>query len=414
MSLDRAVQPRAASRQIGMLGAVAIGLASMIGAGLFVVWAPAAALAGDLLWVAVALAALVATLNALSVARLAARHPVSGGAYAYGRAELTPTAGFVAGWMFLSGKTASAAAIALVVGEHLWPAHASLVAVTVVVGLAALNAGGIRMTAAVSAAIAGCVVLVVLVLLGARAITPSDGATVPLGDPASSWDVVQAAGLVFFAFAGYARMATLGGEVRDASRTVPRAIVVALVAALVLYGAVAVAVVAGLGGAVIGSATPTADLASNAVVRGAVIVAAIVASLGSLIGILAGMSRTALAMARDRELPGPLARVSGAGTPIVAECAVALAAIVAILVVPTASLIAFSSTCVLSYYAIAHGAALRVTTAGRAHAGAIVAALGLLGCVVLVATLAWPGLAIAAGWLAFALIVRSVRHRVQR
>ncbi len=195
---------------------------------------PATAAAGSAVLVALPLAAAIAALNAASTTRLAMRHPVSGGAYAYGRAELGPMAGFSAGFLFLLGKTASVAAIALVGGSYLWPGSERPVAVALVVVLAALNATGVRSTAIVSA-VAAAVVIVVLVAVLGVSLPGADVAR--LAGDARPLGVLPAAGLIFFAFAGYARVATLGEEVRDPVRVLPRAVLLAVAVVFVLSAA---------------------------------------------------------------------------------------------------------------------------------------------------------------------------------
>lgn len=108
-------------RTLGVLDAVVVGLGAMIGAGIFAAPAPAARAAGGALLAALALAALVAYCNAHSSARLAARYPASGGTYVYGRERLGPFWGYLAGWGFVVGKTASCAAMTLTVGAYAWP-----------------------------------------------------------------------------------------------------------------------------------------------------------------------------------------------------------------------------------------------------------------------------------------------------
>ncbi|MBS1906010.1 MAG: amino acid permease, partial [Actinobacteria bacterium] len=100
------------ARRLTLADAVAIGLGSMIGAGVFTVWGPALGAAGSGLMISLVLAGFVAFCNATSSAQLAAVHPVSGGTYAYGRAELGPWWGFIAGWCFVIGKLASCACLA--------------------------------------------------------------------------------------------------------------------------------------------------------------------------------------------------------------------------------------------------------------------------------------------------------------
>ncbi|PPL18850.1 hypothetical protein GY24_09255 [Microterricola pindariensis] len=415
-------------RHLGIPGAISIGLASMIGAGVFYVWAPAAAAAGTGLLIGLLIAAVIATLNALSSAQLAMAHPVSGGAYAYGRALLGQWWGFSAGWLFLAGKTASAGAIALIAGEYLWPGQGRWVAVGAIAVLAIVNALGVRSTARFSGAVVavvlvglgGLVVLVVLWAAGGGRVAASPAPVLPGAD--AGWlGVLQSAGLLFFCFAGYARMATLGEEVREPRRTLPRAILGALAIALGLYAAIGFSVVLVLGPErLAGSSSPLAEVA--AVVTGGsgvssgpnawVLVVSLVAALaclGSLLGILAGLSRTGLAMARDQELPGSLSRVSDRrGSPVVAELVVAVLAMAAVLLLDPARLVGFSATCVLAYYAIAHLAALRQPVAERwLHPSVHV--VGAVGCTLLVFTLPWQGVLTAVVVLVVGLAARGLR-----
>ncbi|MEV7275762.1 APC family permease [Streptomyces sp. NPDC093111] len=400
-------------RSLGVFDAVVIGLGSMIGAGIFVALGPAARAAGTGLLPALAAAAVVAYCNAMASARLAARHPASGGTYVYGRARLGPFWGYLAGWAFVVGKTASCAAMALTVGSYLWPEQAHAVAVAAVVALTAVNYRGLRKSALVTRVL---VALVLAVLAAVVTVSAGAGEADRLGldGDAPTGGVLQAAGLLFFAFAGYARIATLGEEVRDPARTVPRAVPIALGIALCVYAAVAVSVLSVLGAPrLAASAAPLADAARAAGAPWlvpAVTVGAALAALGSLLALILGVSRTALAMARDGYLPAPLAAVHPRfGVPHHAELAVG--AVVALLAA-TADVrgaIGFSSFAVLVYYGIANAAAWTLGPRERP-----LAALGLLGCGVLAfalpmgAVLAGVGV-LAAGTVAYA-VVGAVRR----
>lgn len=344
----------ALKRQLGVTGSIAIGVAAMLGAGVFYVWKPAWERAGDGMLVALALAALVATLNGLVTTQLAISLPVSGGIYSYGRHYRGNFAGFLAGWLFLTGKTASAAAIAYVAASYLLPDYSKLVAVGLVALFSGVVISGIRLAAGVS------IVITTLVISGILWLTlpglGQSGVVAPT-ETALGWGVVQAAGLMFFAFAGYARMATLGEEVKAPKRTLPRAIIGALVIVLSLYTLVAIALWTPLSTAASIPDTPLILLTDGS--PGLVIGLALVASLGSLLAILAGLSRTSLAMARNRELPGPLAHVSPrTGGPLVSELTVAILAIVLIVLTDPLWLVGLSSAGVLVYYAIGHWSAL--------------------------------------------------------
>jgi APA family basic amino acid/polyamine antiporter len=368
-------------RTLGTVDAVTIGLGSMLGAGIFVALAPAAAAAGSQLLVGLAVAAVVAYCNATSSARLAALYPQSGGTYVYGRERLGEFWGHTAGWSFVVGKTASCAAMALTVGYYAWPEYARVVAVLVVVALTVLNVVGVQKSAALTRVIVAVVLAVlatvVVALVSSEAI---DVSRLSFHDMAIG-GVLQAAGLLFFAFAGYARIATLGEEVRDPARTIPRAILIALGVTLLVYAVVATTVLAVLGSAALSSATaPLADAVAAAGHPGlapVVRVGAVVAAVGSLLALILGVSRTTLAMARDRHLPHGLAVVHQRfGSPHRAELVVGVVVAVLAATVDLRGAIGFSSFAVLAYYAIANAAAFTLR-------GKVIPVIGLVGCVVL-------------------------------
>ncbi|MEU7942615.1 APC family permease [Microbispora bryophytorum] len=409
-------------RRLGLTDAVVIGLGSMIGAGIFAALAPAAKAAGSGLLLGLAAAAVVAYCNATSSARLAARYPASGGTYVYGRERLGEFWGYLAGWAFVVGKIASCAAMALTVGSYVWPEQAHAVAAAAVVALTAVNYVGIHKSAWLTRVIVG-VVLAVLAAVVVAGLTSgaADPARLDVGSDATAGGVLQAAGLLFFAFAGYARIATLGEEVRDPARTIPRAIPLALGLTLVVYAAVAVSALAVLGGGGLGDGglgDAVAPLA--AVVREAghpglapvVRAGAAVAATGSLLALILGVSRTTLAMARDRHLPHALAAVHPRfKVPHRAELAVG--AVVAILAA-TADLrgaIGFSSFGVLVYYALANAGAW---TLGP-HEGRpplAVPAVGLAGCLVLAFSLPLSSVVSGAAVLAAGAAVYALRRAV--
>ena len=388
----------------------------MIGAGVFAVFGPAAAAAGSGLLIALAAAAFVAYCNATSSARLAARYPVSGGAYVYGRERLGEFWGYLAGWSFVVGKTASCAAMALTVGLYAWPQHAHAVAVTAVVALTAVNYRGIEKSALLTRTIVAVVLAVLAGVITTVALAGrADHAVLELagGGPAG---VLQAAGLLFFAFAGYARIATLGEEVRDPAHTIPRAIRLALGITLAVYTVVAVALIAALGDGLPGSAAPLADAVraagagwSEPVVRAG----AAIAALGSLLSLILGVSRTGLAMARDGHLPAALAAVHPRyRVPHRAEIAVGAVVAVVAATVDIRAAIGFSSLAVLVYYSIANAAAW---TLDRSPGGRLVAGLGLAGCLLLAAFLP-PASALAGSAVVGlgALIYAATRLRTAR
>ncbi|MFG2949000.1 APC family permease [Streptomyces adustus] len=400
-------------RTLGLGDAVVIGLGSMIGAGVFAALGPAARAAGSGLLLGLALAAVVAYCNATSSARLAARYPASGGTYVYGRERLGAFWGYLAGWSFVVGKTASCAAMALTVGTYLWPGQAHAVAVAAVVALTAVNYGGVQksawLTRSIVAVVLAVLAAVVVACLGSGA---SGAGRLGAGASGGVGGVLQAAGLLFFAFAGYARIATLGEEVRDPARTIPRAVPLALGITLVVYACVAVAVLSVLGPD--GLARAEAPLADAVRVAGApalvpvVRAGAALAALGSLLALILGVSRTTLAMARDRHLPGALAAVHPRfRLPHRAELAVGAVVAVLAATVDLRGAIGFSSFGVLTYYAVANASAW---TLDPAPAARVVPVAGLLGCVVLAFALPWASVAVGAGVLAAGIVLYGVRQ----
>ncbi|MGV9799675.1 APC family permease [Mycobacterium sp. NPDC003449] len=391
--------PGGLQRRLGTGDAVVIGLGSMVGAGIFAALAPAAAAAGTGLLLGLAVAAMVAYCNATSSARLAARYPQSGGTYVYGRERLGEFWGYTAGWSFIVGKTASCAAMALTVGTYLWPDRAHAVAVAAVVALTVVNYTGIQKSALLTRIIVAVVLAVLAAVVVLIAGSPSaDTARLGLGDDVTSGGVLQAAGLLFFAFAGYARIATLGEEVRDPARTIPRAIPIALGIALVVYAVVAVATLSVLGAAGLAAApAPLADAVAAAGAGGwqpVVRAGAAVAALGSLLALILGVSRTTLAMARDRHLPRALAAVHPRfASPHRAEIVVGIVVAILAAFADLRGAIGFSSFAVLLYYAIANASAW---TLGQR----VIPVVGLVGCLVLAFTLPVPsviaGLAVVA------------------
>lgn len=382
-------RPPPLARRLGLGDAVFIGLGSMIGAGVFSAFAPAAAAAGTGLLVGLAIAGFVAYCNAAASAQLAAVHPTSGGTYAYARAEIGPWSGFIAGWAFVIGKLASCAAMALTFAAYAAPAGWERpVAVAAVAALAGVNLLGITRTAQLTRILVTIVLLALAVVVAAgwsqaRAVDFLPGLDVWGG----GYGILQSAGLLFFAFAGYARIATMGEEVRQPARTIPRAIMIALALALVVYAIVALTVLSALGPD--GTASSTAPLADTVAAAGwtwaepIVRVGAAAASLGALLALIAGIGRTTLAMAREADLPPFLAAVHPwSRVPARAEIAIAIIVIAVVAAVDLRGAIGFSSFGVLLYYLIANAAAFRQRGAARRYARALQLAGGV-GCAVL-------------------------------
>jgi APA family basic amino acid/polyamine antiporter len=376
-----AVPPHRLQRVVGIPGAVLLGLGSILGTGIFVSIGIAAGVAGPSVILAVALAAAVATFNGLSSAQLAASHPVSGGTYEYGYRYLNPTLGFTAGWMFLSAKSASAATAALGFGGYVLIAFGYsgeivriVLAVTAVVVLTAVVASGMRRSNRTNTVIVSLTLLALLAFVVAAIPHAFDKAGEHLASSvAAEGDGVRgllhATALMFVAYTGYGRVATLGEEIREPKKSIPKAIVITLLVTMLLYVAVALVAVAAAGAPVLAESTRSAAAPLEMLARGfgvpgiawLVAVGAVTAMLGVLLNLLLGLSRVLLAMSRRGDMPQGLARLEGVhASPRRAVFVVALIVAVLALTGSVKTTWSFSAFTVLVYYALTNLAALRL------------------------------------------------------
>lgn len=396
-------------RELGLPAAVAVGLGAIVGAGIFVVSGIAAGIAGPAFLLSLLIAGGVATANALSSAQLAAVFPQSGGTYEYGYRLLHPWAGFLAGWLFLASKTAAAGTVALGLGEYLAPLLPGLpprtLAILAVGIFTLLNRRGVRRSSGVNLVIVSVTTLT-LAGYAALALPHVRSANLQPFAPHGPASVLEAAALLFFAYTGYARIATLGEEVREPARTIPRAIGLTIAIAIALYLAVALAAVGTVGSAALaGSGAPIALAAERtlgAELGIAVRVAALSAMLGVILSQLLAQSRMVYAMAQRSDMPAALAHVDERhGVP---DRAVLLVGTISAVIAATGALAAVAAAAavtILGYYAITNLAALRLPGAQKRFPDAV-PILGLLGCVLLALfleprTLSVAGLVVGAG-----------------
>lgn len=388
------------SRRLTTVDAVVIGMGSMIGAGVFAVWAPAARAAGSWLLLGLTIALAAAYCNATSSAQLAAQYPTSGGTYIYGRERLGAWPGFLAGWGFVVGKAASVAAMALTVAAYLAPGRQTwwqrLVAVAFVVTLAAVNCLGVTRTARLTRIIVS-VVLAVLVLVAIAMALPGTEGGRPAPGGGGAYGVLQSAGLLFFAFAGYARIATMGEEVIEPKRTIPQAILIALGVTAAVYALMGTLLLVRLGAAAIAATgAPLATAVAGSPLHSMLVVVSFggaLAALGAMLNLMTGIGRTTLAMARHHDLPHWLSVIEPRHqVPRRAEIVLAAVVCVLVLVGDIRTVIGFSSFGVLVYYLIANLAAHTQDGEHRRFPRWL-QVLGAVLCAVLVITLPWQSVA---------------------
>ena len=405
-----------------------MGLSAMLGTGVFVSLGLAAGVAGQAVLVAILLAGGVALCNALNSAQLAASLPVSGGTYEYGYTYLRPWLGFAAGWMFLAAKTASAAAAALGFAGYLLALLGStdhrlinVVAAATVVVLSVVVLGGMRQSLRATWVIVSLTLVSLLVFIVAglpTAMAAGVGRLNPLVE-LSPQGLLEATALVFVAYTGYGRVATLGEEVREPRRTIPRAIVATLAISAALYlGVAAVSLLSigaeGMQAATTGRLAPLETIAQGFTTPGVdrlVALGAMTAMLGVLLNLLLGLSRVLLAMGRRGDMPAALARLNEARTTPYVAVAVSGAVVAGLAVVGNLKTTwSFSAFTVLIYYAITNLAALRLPDARRLY-GRGVAWIGLAACLLLAFWLPWQTTSAGLGLLAVGLVWHVGRQR---
>ncbi|MCC2592692.1 APC family permease [Tessaracoccus sp. OS52] len=408
------------SRRLGVEDAFFIGVASMVGAGVFAVFAPAAAAAGEALLLGLLIAGFVAWCNATSSAQLAAQYPSAGGTYLYGRQRLGQWPGYFAGWSFVIGKTASCAAMAMTFAAYWAPqAWHKPVAIAVVWVLVGINYFGVTRTAQVAKVLVVIALAGLLVALGVGWGSLPIAAASPIAVPAGlgGWyGLLQSAGLMFFAFAGYARIATMGEEVRAPERTIPLAIVSALLVTLVLYAGVAVTLLMLVGSEALATASAPLMLlvASSPWAKAVLVAAALAASAGALLGLLSGIGRTWLAMARNADLPVWFATTHPVHkVPHRVDLVLGGILTLVILLADLRGAIGFSSFGVLLYYFVANVAAHTQDAAYRRYPRWLQVA-GALACLVLVATLPWQSVVAGVVVLVAGVVLRLLRIRAGR
>ena len=403
-----------------MFDAVATGLAAILGAGIFAVIAPAAAIAGPSILISLVIAAFIAFCNALSSAQLAAVFPRTGGTYEFGSRMLGPWWGFGAGWMFLTANTVGPGVIALAFGAYL---HAILgvvpfrvAAVSAVLVMTTLNALGIRRSVRVTDVV---VILSIISLLSVIVIGLPSGQVSNLSPfaPGGVSGILQATALLFFAFTGYSRIATLVEEVRNPQRTIPRATILALGTATLLYLGVGLTAIMVLGAA--GVSASSSPLQSTMVAVGSgigitiVIAGALLTTFNEGVSDLLGVSRVAFAMARKADLPTGMAQMGEDRNPWRSVLFVGAISILVAGLAPFGTAVAVSSFGTLLYYTVTNLSALRLSKERRTFPQ-LLAWAGLVGCVALAFSLALQDVVLGLVILAVGLGYRMIRTRSGR
>ncbi|MGH7577685.1 MAG: APC family permease [Longimicrobiales bacterium] len=402
-------------RDLGLLDAVGIGLGAIVGAGIFVVTGVAAGIAGPAFLLGLLLAGLAATANALSAAQLAAAYPQSGGTFEYGYRVLNPWLGFAAGWLFLASKIAAAGTVALGLAGYVDGLMPGLppraIAVGAIVIFTVLSYFGVRRSSRVNLLIVAASLGALLLFVTAGASSFRSSNLEPFA-PAGWRSVLEAGAILFFAYTGYARIATLAEEVREPQSTIPRAVLITIGGAILLYAAVALVAVGAVGASAMSRSAAPLQIAAAASDRpwlpAVVSLGGVAAMLGVILSQLLGLSRMAFAMARRGDLPRWLQSVHPRyGVPHRAVVVIGAVAAIVAGFGTLAAVAAAAAFTILVYYCITNLAALRMPSEARLYPDAVPVA-GLVTCAVLAISLSVETLLAGIVVLLIGLLLRLV------
>jgi len=392
----------ALKQALSLFDATAISVGAIVGAGIFVVTGIAAGYAGSALVVSMLLAAAVSFFTVISFAELAANYPKEGSVYEYGYQLVSPFAGFATGWMWMLSNTFAGAAVSLTFAYYVTAlipalAYPNIIAAVLCLTFTVLNYHGIRESALINNFLvsAKLVILAFFCIFGLFFVNRSNFVPFVILQPG----VLYGAYFIFFAYGGFARVAVIAEEIRDAKRNVPRAMLLSLAISTVFY------IVVGL--VAVGLAGPAKLATSNSPLKEAISVsgnvgAAFLVSVGGLLATasvlltsIIGVSRMAYAMARRGDLPRTMSRLHMKhGTPHYAICIVGVLMTLLVLFIDLSSVIAISTFAMLFYYASANISALRLAPDKMMYPRTVpmigvATCIGLLGFILFVSAQAW-------------------------
>lgn len=406
-------------RALTLKDAVGVGLGAIIGAGIFVVTGVAAGVSGPAFIVGLIIAGVIASFNGLSSAQLAANYPHSGGTYEYGYQLLSPSFGFSAGWMFLISKLSAAGVVAIGFGSYLHQllpvASPLLISVVAVIFLTIVNLFGIKKAGLLNLVIVTFTLLSLLYLVFSGIPAVEKRNFTPF-TPFGIAGIAEAAALLFFAFTGYARIATLAEEVHRPEKTIPTAVIITIFSAILLYAAVSVVAIGVVGAEQMAASTSPLQVVANALTTPAVstvvTIGASTAMLGVLLSQILGISRMMLAMGRRNDLPPFFQKIHGRYK--VPHLGILFTGLLILILTLTGSfefIVRAASFTILLYYSITNIAALRQPRTEQRY-GRVIPLLGLTGCLVMSVSLPLNVILVGVGLLIAGFLLRFLFHRI--
>ncbi|QED36884.1 amino acid permease [Antarcticibacterium arcticum] len=406
-------------RALGLKDAVGIGLGAIIGAGIFVVTGVAAGISGPAFLVSLLLAGIVAAFNALSSAQLAAVYPQSGGTYEYGYRLLNPGLGFSAGWMFLISKLSAGSVVAIGFGSYFYqlvpigsPLLYSLAAIII---LTIANFFGIKKTGYLNLGIVSITVLS-LVYLVIQGLPEIDSSNFKPFAPFGLSGIAEATALLFFAFTGYARIATLAEEVKDPKSTIPKAVIITIITAIILYALVSFTAIGVIGTEAMANSTSPLQMVANALanteIKIIITIGASTAMLGVLLSQILGISRMMLAMGRRKDLFPVFQRVHNKN--LVPHIGILITGTLITLLTLFGKfeiILSAAAFTILLYYSITNIAALNQPIKDRRY-GQAIPLLGLTGCLTMAFSLDLLVIISGISILLVGFVLRYILHKV--
>ena len=357
-------------RVIGFWEALAINLGAIVGAGIFVIRGIAAGIAGPSAIIAIAIGAVVSIFTGLSFAQLSHAYSSEGGNYEYAKRQLGNYAGVVVGLMFILSSIVGGAVVALSFGSYFASLAGSgigaiAVAVLLIACLGAVNYLGVKSTALTSAALTviKLAILAFFILVGIFYIKPAN--YVPFL-PNGFGSLFEATAFIFFAYTGFARVTTMGEEIREPKKTIPRAIIYSILISAIVY-AVVMFVIIGLVpyGSLAASQSPLAfamlSATGNREFEYVISIGALFATVNVALSMILGVSRVAFAMSRDGNLPRSLSRLNRFGTPGMAIIVPTLIMMLAAATMDFRQIASLSNAAALLSYSLANVAAIKLT-----------------------------------------------------
>lgn len=406
-------------RTLTLKDAVGVGLGAIIGAGIFVVTGIAAGVSGPAFLIGLIAAGIIAAFNGLSSAQLAAIYPDSGGTYEYGYKLINPVFGFSAGWMFLISKLAAGGVVAIGFGSYFYqlvPIGSPLtLSVIAVVFLTIINYFGIKKAGMLNLVIVAVTLfsLLYFVFSGIPKVNPDNFK--PFA-PFGILGIAEAAALLFFAFTGYARIATLAEEVAEPKKTIPKAIIITIITSILLYAAISVVAIGVIGAENMADSKSPLQMVAKSLTTPAIntviTIGASTAMLGVLLSQILGISRMMLAMGRRHDLPPIFQTIHNRYR--VPHLGIVITGLIILLltIFGTFEFVVRAATfTILLYYSITNIAALKQPRKEQIY-GRVIPICGLIGCLTMSVSLPFSVIISGIGLLIIGFIIRFLFHKI--